>query len=138
MKAQCALIVLGSKSSPCMLFEYNAFIVFGKKIHPVQLLNPVFIKFWLFSQFFFFLTFRQVFFLFMPSTQKPKNYPVWLILDICTGINYSVHLFHHVSLLKFGVFPLCVFIQYCAYIKIGVIFHPVRLFHPVLLFDSVE
>ena len=74
----------------------------------------------------------------MPSTQKPKNYPVWLILDICTGINYSVHLFHHVSLLKFGVFPLCLFIQYCAYIKIGVIFHPVRLFHPVLLFDSVE
>ena len=133
-----------------MLIRYGAFIVFGKKIHPVQLLNPVCllnfgfflnffsIFFFFFFFFFFFLTFRQFFFLFMPLTQKPKNYPVWLILDICTGINYSVHLFHHVSLLKFGVFPLCVFIQYCAYIKIWVIFDPVRLFHPMLLFDSVE
>ena len=33
-----------------------------------------------------------------------------------TGINYSVHLFHHVRLLKFGVFPPTVFIQYCAFI----------------------
>ena len=30
------------------------------------------------------------------------------------------------------------FIQYCTFIKIGGIFHPVRLFHTVLLFDTVE
>ena len=30
------------------------------------------------------------------------------------------------------------FIQYCAFIKLVGIFHPVRLFHTVLLFDSVE
>ena len=30
------------------------------------------------------------------------------------------------------------FIQYCAFIKIGGIFHPVRLFQTVLLFETVE
>ena len=103
----------------CSYLLCSVCLCFWKKIHPVHLLNfgffpPIVPKF--FS------------FLFMPWTQKPKNYPIW---------NYTVRLFHHVCLLEFGIFPHCVFIQCCVFIKIGGIFHPVCLIYPVLLFDTV-
>ena len=82
---QCTLSFLGPKSSPYVLIWYRTFIIFGKKIHPVWLLNTVcllkldfFLNFFLdfstkTSRIFFFLC---QFYQFSPfGHRNPKNTP---------------------------------------------------------------
>ena len=45
--------------------------------------------------------------------------------------------FSFLCLIKIWSFPPYVFFQYCAFIEIGEIFHPMHLFHPVLLSVTV-
>ena len=141
---------VSNKSSVCTYYFWDQNPAGSCLLDTVHLLflgkNPLrpFIKFGLFSQMFldFSTKILQYFPNFSPFYANFIHFfhlvPLVNFGYTYTGKNYTMLLVHHVRLLKFGVFPPCVFIQYCAFIKIWGIFHPVHLFHPVLLLDSVE
>ena len=111
------LLFLGPKSSPYVLIRYRAFIIFGKKIHPVQLLNTVCLL-----NLGFFLKYFGLFHQYFP------NFPPF-------NANF-IHFSHLVPFLKFWIYRQklrSAFISSCAFIKILVFFHPVCLFNTVRL-----
>ena len=92
---------------------------FRKKIHHVWLIDPVRLLnlgfFGLFSQFFGLFSSSISLFL---SQFDPVS-PFCFVNYGYTSKNYTVHLFHSVHLLKFGVFSPCMFIPSCLFIRIG-------------------
>ena len=97
IKAQCALIVFGSKIQPGHAYQRPCVYYFWKKIHPVRLLNTVcllnlgfFLKFfWTFPPILpKFFSFLCQFYPFSPFSPIQSH---WLILGILAKITLCVY-----------------------------------------------
>ena len=89
IKAQCALIVFGSKIQPGHAYQIPCVYYFWRKNPPCAIIKSrVFIKFGLFSQIFldFSTNTSQIFLFFMPILSIFPIQSNWLILDILAKI----------------------------------------------------